>query len=131
MAKEPRVVALVLCERMDVDPAVRRLSLSGVFHVLRAATWPTLATFTAYTALQGGRGEGTIELLVTRLETEEDVYRYRRWFAVPDPDLTVHVEIPVRRCVFPAPGRYNFSLRFDGVELTWRLLDVIERNSNP
>jgi hypothetical protein len=129
MIGRPRVVGLVLCERMAINPAPLRLSLEGMFHALTFESWPAPAAFTVYAALQGGHAEGTMELCLTRLETEEDVYRYQRWFAFSDPHLTVQMEIPVRRCVFPGPGRYRFSLRFDGDELSGRLLDVFERNA--
>ena len=65
-----------------------------------------------------------MEVVVNRLETEEDIYSYRRWFAFPRRGLFIHLEIPVRRCIFPAPGRYVFTLRFDEKELAQRPLDV-------
>jgi hypothetical protein len=125
--RPPRVLGLVLCERFAVDPAALEVSLLGVFHRFFVDAWPATTAFTVYAGLQGGRGEGTMQLLVTRLETEQDIYRYRRWFAVPDTDLTVHLEIQVRNCVFPAPGRYRVSLWIDNAELAARLVDLVER----
>src|SRR4051812_40214665 len=114
MAKHPQVLGIILCERMEIDPGVGQLSLVGVLHALRFRQFPTPARkFTAYVALYGGEGEGTMELVCTRLETEEDTYSYRRWYAFPDPGMIVHLEIPIARCAFPAPGRYSWTLRFD------------------
>jgi hypothetical protein len=102
-----------------------RMSLIGVFHIRRAPRFPTPPQgFTAFAALYGGVGEGTMDLVITRLETEQDIYRYRRWFAFPRGVRIVNLEIKVRRCIFPAPGRYALSLRFDGQELTHRYLSV-------
>jgi hypothetical protein len=62
--------------------------------------------------------------VVTRLETEEDIYRYQRWIGLLGGAEVTHAELPLRRCVFPAPGRYAFVLKYDGNHLTQRLLDV-------
>jgi hypothetical protein len=132
MVKPPRVIGLVLCKRMGVDTITGELSLVGVFHSLAVARWPSPPQrFTVYTALHGGQGEGTMELVVNRLETEEDVHRFVRWYAIPDPQLTVHLELPIRRCIFPAPGRYDLVLRFDGQGLTRRTLDVYPKRTRP
>jgi hypothetical protein len=123
--KPPRVVGVVLCKSFDIDRAAGDLTLSGVFHTLEFAEWPTpFQHFVAYSALHGGEGEGTMELVVTHLESEEGVYRYRRWYTVPDLDLVIHLEMRIRRCSFPLPGRYGLSLRFNGEELSYRPLDV-------
>lgn len=37
---------------------------------------------------------------------------------------TLAIEPMIRRCLFPAPGRYALSLRFDGQELTHHYLSV-------
>jgi hypothetical protein len=125
MARLPVVVGLVLCETLAVEPQSARMSLVGTFHNRYFRRFPTPPQrFTAYAALDGGMGEGTIELRVTRLETEQEILRYRKWYAFSDPDLTANLEIKLRKCVFPAPGRYGLSLRFDGDELTYRHLDV-------
>jgi Family of unknown function (DUF6941) len=123
--KPPRVVGLVLCKSIGLDPVKVEYNLAGVFHSLYFRRWPTPPQpFFIYAALHGGSGDGTLELLVSRLETEERVYRYKRPYAIPAPDLVVHLEIPVRGCSFPAAGRYGLSLRVDEKEIAFRILDV-------
>jgi hypothetical protein len=130
MIKLPRVIGLTLCKRLDVDPTSGELSLVGIFQQLTFSAWPSPAyPFTAYALLYDGVGEGTIELVVNRLETEEDIYTYQRWFPLPGRGMPVHVEIPVRKCSFPAPGRYNLILRIDKDELTQRHLDIYSERS--
>jgi hypothetical protein len=125
MARLPTVVSLMLCETLAVEPHLGRLSLVGLFHSRSFHAFPTPPQrFTVYAALFGGVGEGTIELMITRLETERDIHRYQRWHAFPDRNLTANLEIKLVKCVFPAPGRYALSLRFDGRELTRRYLDI-------
>ncbi len=123
--KPPRVVGLVLCKSIGLDPVKAEYNLTGVFHSLYFRKWPTPPQpFFAYTALHGGEGDGTIELWVSRLETEERVYRYKRWHTIADPDLVIHLEIPLQKCSFPAPGRYGLSLRFDEKEIAFLILEV-------
>src|SRR5262245_61211617 len=107
MIQAPSVVGLVLCEKLDVDIVGRRLSLIGLFHSRRVATFPSpRQQFTVYAALSDAVGEGRMRLEIHSLGGAGLVYAYERWFAAPsDRLLVLHLEIPVRRCVFPAPGR--------------------------
>jgi hypothetical protein len=92
-------------------------SVVNVFHALHFPTFPSRRqNFSVYAALYDGEGEGTMEsmeLVLSRLETEEDRILHRRWFTFPGRGQVANVEIPVIGCVFPAPGRYGFSLIFD------------------
>ena len=74
--------------------------------------------------LVGGEDDGILEFVVLSAATEQMVYRYRRWYAVPAPDLPVHFLQKIQRCLFPLPGRYLMSLRFEGEILTQRHVDI-------
>jgi hypothetical protein len=130
--KPPRVLGPILCKSTTFDPATGATTLFGAFNALFHSSWPTPPEqFTVYAGLHGGVGEGTIELAVYRLETEERIHRYQRWFAVPDPSIVLTLDLRVRRCIFPAPGRYALRLRFDGVEAALTLLDLRARSRLP
>lgn len=125
MIKLPSVLGLILCRRFDVDIQRSETSLVGLFHTLDVPRFPSPPQrFTVYSALYDGVGEGTMELVCTRLETEQDVYSYKRWTAFPGRGQIAHMEIKVRQCVFPAAGRYSLNLHFDKQDLTSRSLDV-------
>lgn len=127
MTKLPSVLSLVLCRELLVDPIRGETSLAGLFHARSVSLFPSPPqTFTVYVALKGGKGEGIMQLVITCLETEKDVYSYKKWFVVPGPDAVVNIEIMIRKCRFPVSGRYGFSLRFDGEEVTHRTLQVSE-----
>ena len=132
MPKRPRVVGLMLCRRMGVDPVAAEASLVGLFHTFHVSSWTDpVPPFSVFALLTGGKGEGTIKLVIRRLETEDDVYRWQRWTVFSDPDLIAQNEIVVRRCVFPAPGRYLLILSFDGAELANRVVTVLPREGVP
>jgi hypothetical protein len=127
MPEAPKPVALILCDRIEVNVATAQMSLVGIFHHRRFRSFPTAAQrFTAYVALHGGEGEGRISLDIARANTEATIYTYQRWTGFPDPDLITTFEAPVRRCAFPEPGRYIVTLRFDGEILADRVLDIFQ-----
>jgi hypothetical protein len=102
------------------------MSLVGLFDQVRVVRMPTVLALTVYAGLYGGTGEGTIELTMMHLETEEEVYRYRRWYALLGPGRFLNLEIRVRNWHITAPGRYAAILRFDGQELTSRYFRVLK-----
>ena len=125
MVKLPEVMGLVLCERMHVDVALRRISLEGLAWSLRSAVFPTLPIrMSAYVALFDGRGEGEMCLTCTRLETEADIYYHRLRRSFPIPGRTNVLTLPIHNLMLPAPGRYSFALSFDRQNLTTYFLDV-------
>jgi hypothetical protein len=132
MPKPPRALGLVLCQAVVVDPSAAQMSLAGVFHSLRFSAWPGVCpSFTVYAALHGGEGEGTMQVRVTEMETERDVYRYQRWGAFTRGHPPIHLEVRIRNCVFPGPGRYVVSLRFDEYDLASRILIVNPEKPRP
>jgi hypothetical protein len=125
MAKAPRAIGPLLCRDVAFGPAPATMSLVGLVNQRSYAQWPSpIDPFFFYALLVGGEGEGVMEFAVLSAATEQMVYRYRRWYAIPAPDLPVHLLQRIQRCVFPLPGRYLVSLRFEGEILTQRPLDV-------
>jgi hypothetical protein len=121
----PRAFGLVLCDRMAFDPGTAEVSLVGIFQARRFRNFPSPPQrFTVYTTLYDGVGEGTMEVVVSRLETEEDVGSYKKWFTLPGRGQVVNLALELKRCVFPAPGRYGVLLCFDGKEITDRYLEI-------
>jgi len=132
MSKLPKVAGLILCKRMEMNPANVDLSLIGLFHALSFSAWPALAPpFTVYTEVYDARAEGIMRLAIVCLETEEEVYWHTKWFASSDRRLTYRMEWRVTQCRFPAPGRYLLSLRLDRKELSRRYLEVTAKERRP
>ena len=106
MPRVPRVFGLVLCDRLELNPQTRQWILVGVFHVKALGGFPSSEqAFTVYSALYGASGTGILELEIVRHETEEVVYRYSKETAFPGKGIISNLEIPVRKCIFPAPGQ--------------------------
>lgn len=132
MSKLPRVAGLILCNRAEMNTATVEMSLVGLFHHLEFSSWPAPPRpFTVYTELYDALAEGIMELAVFRLETGERIYYQQRWFASSDRGLTFPIEWRVRKCRFPAPGRYLLQLQLDGQELSRRFLEIKARETVP
>jgi hypothetical protein len=128
----PSVVGLALCEKIMVEEGTRSVSLIGCFVKISATTFPSPPKrFDVHAALTGGLGEGTIDLLVTQLETGQAIYSGRRPVGFPDRLTTVWMNLRLKGLSFPAPARYQFTLLLDGEWLTQTVLDVIHREKNP
>src|SRR5262245_4441674 len=111
--RPPKALSLILCRDFVVNPGEASYTLTGLFHALYFDAWPAASPpIMVYAALTGGRGEGTIEMIVQQVETEVTVDHYSDWAAYADPDVVIPYRVVLRRCVFPAPGRYSFTLRF-------------------
>ena len=118
--KLPQVMGLVFCERFN--PLT--FSLERLFQGRQFRIFPTSPQdFDVYAALYSDKSEGRLELVVTRMETEEDVYHHRQWYRFPG-SYVMQVQIPVRKIRIAAPGRYQFKLLFEGHELTSRFLEI-------
>lgn len=121
----PKIIGLILCRTLETNRATGETSLVGVFNALRFRDWPSPGQeFTIYSALHGGVGEGTMKLVIARLESERTIHRYQRCVTLPGPGKYFNLVIPITRCVFPLPGRYGLTLYFDDQEVSNRYLDV-------
>jgi hypothetical protein len=81
------------------------MSLVGLFNARSFTQWPSpLEPFFVYALLVGGEGDGVMEFVVMSATTEQLIYRYRRWYTIPAPDVPVQFLQRIQRCVFPAPA---------------------------
>src|SRR5207237_967512 len=112
---------------LEFDQETHQGSLVGLFMSQRFREYPSPPIdFTVYGILFDGIGEGTLELAVQHVNTAKDIHRAQRWITFPDSFSSLHMQIKIHHCVFPGPGRYDLTLRFDGQEVTHRFLDVYQ-----
>ncbi|SRR6266487_515516 len=131
--RSPRVVGMMLCKSLSFLPPQGKPSLIDVFHALRFHQFPSLKThFSVYFALYDGVGEGIMELKISRMETEEDVVLREEKVNLPGRAMHRNCLIPIRDCIFPAPGNYAIGLRLKregedmANDLALRFLDIFQ-----
>ena len=70
----PNAVGLMLCEQVIVAEHTRNITLVNCVSHVRSRAFPTRPQrFVVYAVLTDGRGDATITLRVSRLDTLEDV----------------------------------------------------------
>ena len=127
MIQLPVVAGLMLCERIDVDVDLARMSLLGIFQRRKFQSFPSSPyDFTVYAALSDGAGEGTMAVTITQLSASLVVHSIRKWFVYPERMLVVNLEVRVHGCVFPSAGRHSVELSFDAQPVTEWAFEVVE-----
>jgi hypothetical protein len=105
----------MLCDYVLIEDGTKRASLIGGLTSLEAGGFPYLApAFFVFAALIDGLGDATVQLVATRLDTNDQIYARRRPVRFSDRLRELHVIFRVADCRFPAPGYYQFSLLVDG-----------------
>jgi hypothetical protein len=115
MAVRPVAIGLVLCDQVIVEERTKKVSLIGTFAGIRVTSFPALVDpFSAFAVLTDGSGEVTMTLVVSRLDTGENVFSYGSQLRFPGPLAEVQYHLRLKQCSFPAAGHYQFTLLADG-----------------
>jgi hypothetical protein len=78
-----------------------------------------------YAVLTDGNGEGTMSLVISRVDTLEEL-RERHWtMRFADPLRIIRLILRVPKLSFPVPGHYQFSLFADREWLAQTVLQVV------
>jgi hypothetical protein len=126
----PVVLGLIVCEKAIVEEGTKNVTLVSTYSRLVVEEFPSRPQkFVVHSLLTEGLGECTIDLLVRKLETDEEVYHATLPVRFPDRLMEVCVLFRVSRCVFPSPGTYEFALLLDGEWLAQRRIQLVEKET--
>jgi hypothetical protein len=124
-------LGLTLCEKVIVEERTRNTTIVSTFTKLLADEFPSPPEkFALAAVLTGGQGEATLDLVINRLDTDEETYSLRRQLVFPDRLAEVRVVFHIRDCSFPAPGQYDAVLLVDGDWVARRRFSVRQREAN-
>ncbi len=128
MVPRPIVLGLTLCDYVVVEEKTRKVSLIGTFAAIAASSFPAMAQpFSVFVVLTDGLGDATIELVITRLDSGDEVFSYRGQLHFPGKLAEVSFHARLRQCSFPAPGQYQFTLLIDGEWIAHRRIQVYSK----
>jgi len=114
MISKPTARGLTLCDYVIVEERTRKISLIGTFNSLRATMFPAFANpFSVWAVLVDREGPAIIKLVVTGLDTDEEIYFQDDPITFPSRLEPFRVHIRLTQFVFPAPGWYEFVLLVD------------------
>jgi hypothetical protein len=121
----PIALGLTLCDYVIVERHTGKVSLIGNLTEFTSASFPFVAPrFFAYAALTEGSGEGTLEIVVTSLNNNEQAYAQSTPVSFPDRLDIVDGILGIKQCRFPSEGWYEFVLLVDEEEISRRRIHV-------
>ena len=127
MTPNPIAMGLLLCDYAVVEEVTRKVTLAGEFTSLWAEEFPMPPRdFCAYSVLSDGVGRGTIELVVTHLDSDDELLTLRRECEFTDKLARVRVLYWLREFSFPAPGIYELAILVDREPITRCRLSVFQ-----
>ncbi len=128
MNPPPIVLGLILCEKIIVEERTQNISLVSTFTKLFAEDFPSQSSRLALAAvLTGGHGAAGVDLVISHLETDEEIYSMHQQVHFPDRLAEVRWNFHIRECTFPSPGVYDAVLFVDGDPITRRKFSVVGR----
>jgi hypothetical protein len=132
MIPRPIALGLTICEKAIVEERTRNLTLVSCFTKLIVEDFPSPPQrFALFAVLTDGLGNGKIDLVVTRVDNDREVYnlQYPVYFRNRREELRLVLRI--NQCSFPEPGKYQITLFVDGDWIAHRELNVVEREEQP
>jgi hypothetical protein len=130
MLQRPTAVGVLLCEQVIVEEGTKNLTLVNSFSRRTVRSFPAEPfSFTVFALLTDGLGDVTIDVVISRLDTMEDLYQRSRSYRFTDPLDTVRVTVRVRDFSFPEPGRYRVALSIENELIAHRNLLIRQREN--
>ncbi len=130
MIQRPNAVGLLLCQQAIVEEHTRNLTLVNTFRHLVLDSFPSESRqITIHALLTDGLGPMTLNLIVSRLDTMDEIYQKTGRVTFTNPLQERFLLIQTSRLSFPGPGRYEFRLLADGESIAQCVLEVLQRRN--
>jgi hypothetical protein len=132
MIPQPTALGLILCDYVIVEEGTRKISTIGHFDKWKATQFPSVPRpFCVFTRLTDAHGTGIVDLVISRLETEEEIHSLRVEGHFPHRLAVVPLLFRINDCSFPTAGSYVVTLSVDGVEVAEHRLPVYAAEDLP
>lgn len=130
MSPPPVAIGLTLCDKIIVEEGTRKVTLVNTFAKIDERVFPSPPrTFFVFAVLTDARGDATIDVVMTSLNTNQVVYSRQILAHFPDPLQELRVSHRVDSFSFPAPGLYQFTILVNGAWVAQRRLRVLQIGS--
>jgi hypothetical protein len=130
MVPSPTATGLSLCDYVIVEERTKKVSLIGTFSGLKVPAFPAIPqSFCVFASLTDGQGDGMVELTVTELTANDEIYSLQRPAHFPDRLAEVQILFRLKECGFPAAGLYLFTLSVDNEWVAHKRLRVYSSES--
>jgi hypothetical protein len=112
---------MLICDDVSLSKTIdERVTISGLLNTIASlpgAKFPLSVGFCRYLELSGARGPGEGQIVVTHVDSEDQVYlgRKHRFDMSTDPLVIYAFTIRVLQCSIPRRGLYAVEFRFNDV----------------
>ena len=130
MSQRPAAIGLLVCEQVIIEEGTQNVTPVNSFRRRIVQQFPTEPlNFVVFAILNDGVGEIRLELAISRLDTDEEVYQR---------SMTVRFgnQLQEGRCLFrisdysfPVPGTYEVALFADNEMIAQRKIRIIHKES--
>ncbi len=127
----PTAIGMVLCEQVIVEEGSHNVTPVNCFNHRELDELPGEGTFCAVAWLADGEGELSTQIIVERLDTLDEVYRYGQKFHFINRLQESRCVAKIRGCKFPVAGHYQVSLLIDGEFIAHRRFRVHTKGAKP
>ncbi len=114
----PVVVGLHVCERIEVDPMTRHVTLVNRLSTLRAGDFPAEISFAVFGVFVDGFGMLAFRIEIEQLSTGLVIHEFPTMVEFTDRLREVEFILRLSEILFWYPGEYDVSLTVDGEPLT-------------
>jgi len=123
--QRPSALGLFLCDQVIVDRDSGRRTPFNLFEAVNCTEFPvTLKNFDVYANLTDGQGRMRLALIVSDVETGDQILNHTVAIELPDPLAVAHVRFRLRDVSFPTAGQYLFELSVEGEIICHRRLNL-------
>jgi hypothetical protein len=120
MNHRPIAIGLLLCDLVIVDEKTRNLTPVNCFSARKLERFPGIADFHLVAWLTDGLGEMSVEVVIRRLDSLDEVYHLERKLRFEDRLKDMRFIARIRDCEIPVAGYHEISLSVDGETIAHR-----------
>jgi len=127
MKQKPLASGLLLCEQAVIEERTRNVTLVNCFSRRAVERFPSeMFPFVVFALLTNGLGEISLELVIQRLDTFDEVYQRIISFRLANPLQEAKLLLRVRDCSFPVAGVYQVALLVENEPLAQRRVRIAQ-----
>ena len=107
----PKVLAMVVCDKIWQDPGTGKYFILGTVTRLRASSFPvTHPIISVYLVLTDGRGKTPLTIRLVKVNSNEIIAEASGEATFADPWMVIEANISLENTTFEEAGEYRFKL---------------------
>ena len=126
MAQRPNAISLYLCEQVIYEEGTRYVTLVNSFsRRFVQHDPPEPLAFVVFARLTEGQGQIPLELVITRLDTLDEIYQQQAIAVFEDPLRVIRFVLRFHAYSFPQLGVYDVVLLADGEPIARQRIQLL------